>query len=148
MDSFDINKISNAGFKLDFVTLEIINKVHVCEIEVDDITSKIEYWQTAIMCYVKGAHPLFSVLNGYIHRLWAKNRINKVVMLKNKIVLVRFDFVVGRDDVVQGGIINFIIKPFIVKAWNPDMEFTKEELHIVPIWVRLPGLYFKYLSPK
>lgn len=28
------------------------------------------------------------------------------------------------------------------------MEFTREELQIIPIWVKLPGLDFKYWSPK
>lgn len=28
------------------------------------------------------------------------------------------------------------------------MEFTKEELRTVPIWVKFPGLDFKYWSPK
>lgn len=28
------------------------------------------------------------------------------------------------------------------------MEFSKEELSTVPIWVKLPGLEFKYWSPK
>lgn len=28
------------------------------------------------------------------------------------------------------------------------MGLTREELHTVPIWVKLPGLDFKYWSPK
>lgn len=28
------------------------------------------------------------------------------------------------------------------------MEFTREELFMVPIWIKLPGLNFKYWSPK
>ncbi|PHU30710.1 hypothetical protein BC332_02803 [Capsicum chinense] len=39
-------------------------------------------------------------------------------------------------------------KPFIVKAWTPDMEFSKDELRPVSIWIRLPGLDFKYWSQK
>lgn len=63
-----------------------------------------------------GGHPPFSVLNGYIHRVWAKNGINKVAMLKIGIVLARFDTNVGKDEVIQGGIYHFDNKPFIVKA--------------------------------
>ncbi|KAG5590351.1 hypothetical protein H5410_040865, partial [Solanum commersonii] len=51
-----------------------------------------------------GGHPPFFVLNGYIHRLWAKNGINKVAMLKIGIVLDRFDTNVGKDEVIQGGL--------------------------------------------
>jgi len=69
-------------------------------------------------------------------------------MLKNGIVLVRFDSIAGKNEAIQGGIYHFDNKPFIVKVWNEDMEFTREELYTVPIWVILPGLDFKYWSPK
>lgn len=49
---------------------------------------------------------------------------------------------------MNGGIYHFDNKPFIVKAWTPDMEFTREELLTVLIWVKLPGLDFKYQSSK
>ncbi|KAH0678960.1 hypothetical protein KY284_020045 [Solanum tuberosum] len=100
------------------------------------------------LCVVLGAHPPFSILNGYVQRLWGKHGINKVHMLKNGIVLVRFDSIAGKNEAIQGGIYHFDNKPFIVKVWNEDMEFTREELYTVPIWVILPGLDFKYWSPK
>lgn len=34
-------------------------------------------------------------------------------------------------------------KSFIVKAWSADMEFTKEEVNSIPIWVRLLSLDLK-----
>nr|XP_009596610.1 uncharacterized protein LOC104092659 [Nicotiana tomentosiformis] len=99
--------------------------------------------KNAIVCYVLGAHPPFSVLNGYIQRLWGKLGINK-----NGIILVRFDSVNGKNEAIQRGIYHFDNETFIVMAWNPDMKFTRKELYIVPIWVKLPGLDFKYWSPK
>lgn len=105
----------------------------VCEIETEDISSEIEYWKTTIVCYVLGAHPLFTVLNAYVRRIWGKHGINKVSMLKNVIVIVRFDLIIGKNEVLQGGIYHFDNKPVIVKAWHIDIEFTKEELYTVPI---------------
>nr|XP_009601039.1 uncharacterized protein LOC104096382 [Nicotiana tomentosiformis] len=69
-------------------------------------------------------------------------------MLKNGVILVRFDTIVWKNDVIQDGIYHFDNKPFIVKSWNPEMEFTRDELNTVPIWIRFPGLDFKYSSPK
>lgn len=57
-------------------------------------------------------------------------------ILNNGIMLVRFDSAVGMNEVLQGGIYHFDRKPFIVKAWSPYMEFTRQELHTVPIWVK------------
>ncbi|XP_070037054.1 uncharacterized protein [Nicotiana tomentosiformis] len=123
-------------------------KILVCEIEIKDIRTELTYWKNAVMCYVLGAHPPFAVLNGFIQRMWAKHRINKISMLKNRIVLVRFDIEMGENEMLQGGIYRFDNKPFIVKAWDPNMEFNREELYSVPIWVKLLGLDFKYWSPK
>lgn len=69
-------------------------------------------------------------------------------MLKNGIVLVWFDTAIGKNDVIQGGIYHFDNKPLIVKFWEPDTKFTREALYTVPIWVKLPGLNFKYWSLK
>lgn len=120
----------------------------VCEIGMEDISSEIVYWRNAVVCYVLGPHPPFSVMSGYIQRQWGKYGINKISMLKNGIVLVRFDTEIGENKVIQGGIYHFDNKPFIVKAWTADMEFTRDELYTVPIWVKLPGLDFKYWSSK
>lgn len=38
------------------------------EINIDDISSEIEYWGTTVVCYVLGAIPQFAVFNGFIQR--------------------------------------------------------------------------------
>lgn len=100
-DNFDITKITNAGFKLEYVAPEIHGETPVIDIELDDISSEIKFWKNSVICYVLGAHPPFAVINGYIQRLWAKYGINKIAMLKNGIILVRFDSAVGMNDVIQ-----------------------------------------------
>ncbi|KAH0706236.1 hypothetical protein KY289_011312 [Solanum tuberosum] len=86
-DDFDIAKLANAGYKLEYVTRT--KKGEIVEIEMEDIRKR---------------EPL------------------------------------------QGGIFHFDNKQFTVKEWTLELEFTKEELQIVPIWVKFPGLYFKYWS--
>ncbi|XP_016503545.2 uncharacterized protein LOC107821624 [Nicotiana tabacum] len=147
-DNFDIGKISNAGYKVEFISPKVHGDATVCEIEIEDIRSEIEYWKNTVVCYVLGAFPHFNVLNSYVQRLWGKHGINKVSILRNEIVLVRFDSEAGKNKVIEGGIYHFDNKPFIVKVWTTDMEFTREELYTMPIWIRLPGLDFKYWSPK
>ncbi|XP_019263718.1 PREDICTED: uncharacterized protein LOC109241432 [Nicotiana attenuata] len=130
-DNFDITKVTNAGFKLEFVEPIVHDETPVCEIETEDIKTEIEYWKNVVVCYVLGAHPPFTVINAYVRRIWEKHGINKVSMLKNGIVIVRFNTSIGKNEVLQG-----------------DMEFTNEELYAVPICIKLPGLDFKYWSPK
>ncbi|XP_057246796.1 uncharacterized protein LOC104899352 [Beta vulgaris subsp. vulgaris] len=35
-------------------------------------------------------------------------------------------------------------KPVIMKQWTPEMDLLKEEIKVVPTWVRFPGLPLKY----
>ena len=70
--------------------------------------------------------------------------IDKIVMLKNGVVLVRFDSKETRDRVLQQGCYQFDKKPFIVKPWHKD--FQKKRIEALPIWVQLPDLDLKYWS--
>ncbi|KAK4707000.1 hypothetical protein R3W88_033439 [Solanum pinnatisectum] len=143
-DDFYVVKLVNVGYKLEYVMPT--EKGDIVEIEMEDIRSEITYWGNAVVCYVLGAHPPFTVIQGYIQRLWGKFGIVKVDMLKNGVLVVRFETVIGKHEALQGGIYHFDNKPFIVKEWTPELEFTKEELQTVPIWVKFPGLDFKYWS--
>lgn len=67
-DNFDISKIANIGFKLKFVIPNYKRKQLICEIDEEDISFEIAYWKHSMVCYILGAHPPFSVLNGYIQR--------------------------------------------------------------------------------
>ncbi|KAH0650194.1 hypothetical protein KY284_030106 [Solanum tuberosum] len=118
VDTFDISKLAKVGFKLDYVVLEKHGEGSIIDIDLEDIESKVNYWNNVV-----------------------------VAMLKNGVIIVRFDSVEGKEEVLKGGIYHFDNKPFIVKTWSMDMEFTKEELNSVPIWIKLPGLDFKYWSP-
>lgn len=115
-DNFDITKISNAGFKLEYVSSIVQGDSNIVELELEDIESEVEYWKNVVVCYILGAYPPFAIIKGYVQRLWGKYGLNKIVMLKNGIVLVRFDTELGKNDVVQGSIYHFDNKPFIVKA--------------------------------
>ncbi|KAH0640651.1 hypothetical protein KY285_037237 [Solanum tuberosum] len=79
--------------------------------------------------------------------IWGNFDIGKVVNAGFKLEYVA-PTNQGQNEVIQAGIYHFYSKPFIVKAWHADMDFSLEELHTVPIWIKLPGLDFKYWSPK
>lgn len=87
----------------------------IVEIDLADMEFEVEYWQNIMVCYVLCAHPPFNVTNGYIQRLWGKYDINKVVILKNRVILVRFDSNVGKNDVIEGGIITLTISHLLLK---------------------------------
>lgn len=49
-DSFDIGKIVNVGFKLEYVAHTTFGATLNIEIELEDISSEVEYWRNSVVC--------------------------------------------------------------------------------------------------
>ena len=69
----------------------------------------MEYWESAVVCYVLGANPPISVMEGYLKRIWGKLGIEKISLLNRGIFMVRMsspfgtafvEFLVERDQIV------------------------------------------------
>ncbi|KAM6562899.1 hypothetical protein CsatB_022897 [Cannabis sativa] len=117
------------------------------QITMDDIADEISYWSSATVCYVLGANPPLSVLEGFARRIW-KGKVDKVGMISYGIFLIRFTSIAERDEILAGGYIFFNKRPVIMKAWDPNLNLKKEDIRIVPIWIQLEDLELKYWGQK
>ncbi|XP_048489782.1 uncharacterized protein LOC125491732 [Beta vulgaris subsp. vulgaris] len=115
----------------------------VTQIGLEDIQEEVEYWNSAIICYVLGANPPNVVMEGFVRRIWRNLGVDKVAMVAKGVFIVRFTTMENRDKVISGGYPFFDGKPVMVKKWHPDMDFSKEDIRRVPIWIQL-NLDFKY----
>lgn len=50
-----------------------------------------------------------------------------MAMMKNGVLLIRFNTEKGKEEVLDGDIYHFYNKPLIVKAWNSEMDLSKDE---------------------
>lgn len=116
------------------------------QIELDDIQEEVEFWNSSVICYIIGANPPAHVMDGFVRRIWRKFNVDKVIMVKKGIYLVRFLTMDMRDKVLLGHHF-FDSKPVIVKPWSVEMDIEKEEVKSVPIWVQMQ-LNFKYWGEK
>lgn len=80
-----------------------------------NIKFEIKYWANAVVCCVLGGHPPFQVIQGYIQRLWGKHNIDQVAVLKNGVIVVRFETIINKYEVLHCDIYHLDDKPFIVK---------------------------------
>jgi len=102
------------------------------------------YWQNAVLCCVLGANPPYEVIDGFVQRIWTGCAIDKVLLIKKGLYLVRL---IKRHDamlVAQKGVYHFDQKPFIVKAWNPKIDIDVDTIASLLIWIQLPELDIKY----
>ena len=67
-----------------------------------------------------------------------------MLLFKKGLYLVRFNELKDAMVVAQKGVFHFDQKPFIVKAWNPDMEMGIDTITSLPIWIQLHELDIKY----
>jgi len=61
-----------------------------------------------------------------VHRIWGDFAIDKVLMIKKGLYLVRFEEQQAAMAVAQKGVYYFDQKSFIVKAWSPEMEIQMQ----------------------
>ncbi|KAM6589753.1 hypothetical protein CsatA_012358 [Cannabis sativa] len=69
-------------------------------------------------------------------------------MLSYGIFIIRFNSLKDRDQILEGGYIFFNRRPVIMKAWDPNVNFKKEDVKKVPIWVQLEDLDLKYWGQR
>uniref|UniRef100_A0A803PBF0 DUF4283 domain-containing protein n=1 Tax=Cannabis sativa TaxID=3483 RepID=A0A803PBF0_CANSA len=76
------------------------------KIHMEDIEEEVSSWTPSIVCYVLGANPPLSILDGFVRRIWG-DKVHKVGMLAYGIFLIRFQSIEFRDEVLSGGYIFF-----------------------------------------
>lgn len=59
------------------------------QIELEDVKKEIENWKNSV-CYILGANPLFSIVDGFVQRIWKDLSIDKVGLIGKGIYTVRF----------------------------------------------------------
>uniref|UniRef100_A0A803QEQ8 DUF4283 domain-containing protein n=1 Tax=Cannabis sativa TaxID=3483 RepID=A0A803QEQ8_CANSA len=117
------------------------------KIDFEDIEDEVNFWKSSIVCYVLGSNPPLQILEGFAKRIWA-DMVDRVCLLAYGIFIIRFHSIEDRDKVVNGGYIFFNRRPVIMKPWDPNTNFRKEDVKNIPIWIQLEDLDLKYWGQK
>ena len=104
------------GTALKYMPMEEVNGRRCAKIEEDDIQTEIKYWKNAVLFGVMGSNPPFDVIDGFVHRIWKSMDIDKVIIVRKGVFLVRFTNLLDKMTVLHRGLYFFDMKPFIVKA--------------------------------
>ncbi|KAM6545981.1 hypothetical protein CsatB_026717 [Cannabis sativa] len=123
------------------------NKESKVKITLDDIEDEISFWKPSIVCYVLGVNPPLHILDGFVHRIW-QGKVDRVKVLSYGIFIIRFHSIEDRDQVLNGGFIFFNRRPVVMRPWDPNESFKKDDMKSVPIWIQLEELELKYWGQK
>ncbi|XP_074271392.1 uncharacterized protein LOC141595329 [Silene latifolia] len=110
----------------------------------EEVQPELEYWSTAVICYVLGGNPPRELLSGFVSRLWGKYKYDKISFLPNGAFFVHFPTMECKELVLKQGFPMFDNKPLVVKPWTETASLAKEKVKAVPIWIRLCGLSLKF----
>ncbi|KAJ8427211.1 hypothetical protein Cgig2_015423 [Carnegiea gigantea] len=83
-------------------------------------------------------------MKGFINRIWTKFEIDKILLVKKGLFLVRFAQLQDKIAVENKGIYYFDKKPFLVKGWDQEMDLHTESIKSLPLWVQFSDLDIKY----
>ena len=80
-----------------------------------------------------GGNPPLKVVEGYFSRIWKAYDIDKIILVKKGVFLLRFTSLQDKLAVEKGGIFFFDSNPLVVKGWNPEMDLRAEAIKSLPI---------------
>lgn len=72
------------------------------KIEMNDIQDEFDFSNYSIVCYVVGANPPLSVLEGFVNRVWRNVNVDKVAVIRNGVYIVKFTTMECRDKMIAG----------------------------------------------
>lgn len=72
--------------------------------------------------------------------------IRSTRILSRGVLLVELNLHEAKQRVTEGGLWLFEKKPLVVRGFNINESYNKDEMMRIPTWVRLPGLPLKILE--
>lgn len=64
----------NADNRIDEIGTFVDNDV---KIDLEDMQEGIDFWNSAIVCYLVGANPSVHVMEGLVHRIWKNLHVDE-----------------------------------------------------------------------
>ena len=108
---------------------------NMVRIGIEDVQVEIDYWNSALYCYVVGANPPIHVMEGFFRRIWRNQGVDKATLVKEGIYVVRFNSMEKRDLILVGNLPFFYSKPMILNRWTAEVDICKENVNVLPIWI-------------
>lgn len=59
----------------------------IAKIHKEDIQDEINFWSTAVVCYVTSANPPLHVIEGFVRRIWKDQEIDRIGIVNRGVFL-------------------------------------------------------------
>ncbi|GJS87227.1 putative reverse transcriptase domain-containing protein [Tanacetum coccineum] len=100
---------------------------------IDEVSTRFE---NTLYGYFIGKRLAFLIVENYVKNAWEKYGI-EWVMLQNGCFFFQFATKEGMERVLENGPWLIRLVPIILNIWTPNARLKKDEITMVPIWVKL-----------
>ncbi|GJW44848.1 zinc knuckle CX2CX4HX4C containing protein [Tanacetum coccineum] len=107
--------------------------VFIPQEEVNMISARFE---NSLYGYFIGKRHAFLAVQNYVKTVWAKYGF-KHVMLHQGFFMFQFSTKEGMENALNQGPWRIRSVPLILNFWNPNSELKKEDIKMIPVWVKL-----------
>nr|GEU50457.1 hypothetical protein [Tanacetum cinerariifolium] len=108
---------------------------------VDSIRVISERFANTAYGFFLGKKVAYPVVANYVRNTWGKyGLVRSMFSSSTGLFSFQFSFMDGLDAMLENGRWFIWNNPLILKKWHPDENLLKEDVSIVPVWVKLYGV--------
>lgn len=136
------SKSSYRGMHLNFDPLEKTANEHLSlvKLDLDDVLEGINKWKYAVVGFMVGTLPPFSVIKKFVDTKWNHLGKMEIFCAKQGIFVFNFSDEASKNEVLEQSPWLWGSKMLFLKPWSLDFDLSKDIYSTVPIWIRFPSL--------
>ena len=92
-----------------------------------------ELWKSTLVGHFVGQKLPYLVVNSIAKKIWGSYGLSEVLSSKNGFYLFTFDSVDRATNVLERALWHMANRPLVLKRWQPNMQFLKDDLVRVPV---------------
>ncbi|GJS86779.1 beta-caryophyllene synthase [Tanacetum coccineum] len=122
------------------------NRIDVV-VPVESIRAISDRFANTAYGFFLGKRVAYPVVANYVRNTWGKYGLVRS-MFSSSTILFSFQFssIDGLDAMLEKGPWFIWNNPLILKKWHPDENLLKEDVSIIPVWVKLYGVHVTAFS--
>ncbi|KAF5766700.1 hypothetical protein HanXRQr2_Chr15g0718541 [Helianthus annuus] len=106
-------------------------------IPLSSVQQVIDRYANTLFGYFLGKRLAFPVVDYFAKNNWAKYGLSRLMMNANGFFFFKFTSKEGMNLMLEDGPWLIRSVPIILKEWSPSIKMEKEDIKVVPVWVKM-----------
>ncbi|KAJ0453051.1 hypothetical protein HanRHA438_Chr15g0730871 [Helianthus annuus] len=134
-----IVKNTKEKVKVNFRAMESAEKVDGADVVIplSSVQQVIDRYANTLFGYFLGKRLAFPVVDYFAKNNWAKYGLSRLMMNANGFFFFKFTSKEGMNLMLEDGPWLIRSVPIILKEWSPSIKMEKEDIKVVPVWVKM-----------